>query len=117
MRAPLLANMELGTRVQVAINSTNWREVRKRASGMPGKIWVVHVRKWPEAGVAAPRLGTSAVDVTSDVSVTESGWPPMTRKRHHEGDIRRTSFAAWPRRRRGGFRAAPRVATDEASAG
>jgi hypothetical protein len=29
MRAPLLANMELGSRVLVAISSTNWREVKK----------------------------------------------------------------------------------------
>jgi hypothetical protein len=34
------------------------------------------VRNWPEAGVATLHLGTSAVDVTSDVPVTESDWPP-----------------------------------------
>ncbi len=37
-----------------------------------------NVRNWPEAGVATLRLGTSAVDVTSDVEVTESDWPPLT---------------------------------------
>ena len=34
MRAPVLAIMELGSRVLVAINSTNWREVKK--SGLLG---------------------------------------------------------------------------------
>jgi hypothetical protein len=43
-------------------------------------VCTARVRCWPEAGVATLRLGTSAVDVTSDVPVTESEVLQATQK-------------------------------------
>jgi hypothetical protein len=64
------------------------RDSDAQAAAAAGKITISYEvyllrngRLCPEAGVATLRLGTSAVDITSDVPVTESDWPPMTHSR------------------------------------